>query len=167
MTLEWLEDESKKPDLGLGLLGDLPRGFLYAGSGIKCDDTSPAYVRGFLLPTKDYNALGVDGRLALRNPNVYPRWRLYGGPFSLRYVAQEWDDYLNFWGFDKGLTWVSHGVVCLVPESVLAWPSDKSLRWDWVYETGYPKAASRHYDAQKGQYVVTYGTVAAPPSSQG
>lgn len=147
-------DPTAKP----GWLGDLPRGFVYSDGvspGLACDSTAPAYVRGILLPTPSFDALDVDQRLVLRNPNVYPRWRLFGGPFSLKYVAEQWDSYLHFWGFDKNLTWVSHGVACIVPSYILAWPADQSLRWDWVYEKTQPKIASRKYDQNKGQYVVT------------
>lgn len=158
--IRWLNDPNAHPPT-IQMLGELPRGFIRSGSGpgLQCEDTSPAYVRGILLPTTSYNALSFDQRFQLRQQDVYPRWRLYGGPFSLRYVAEQWDEYLHFWGFNSGQTWVSHQVVCIVPDYILQWPADKSVRWDWVYEKSYPTVASRKWDGNK--HVLTYGTAAA------
>lgn len=155
MTIQWLTNPNVKPPTP-SMLGELPRGFMRSGSGpgLECDDASPAYVRGILLPTTTYKKLSFDQRLQLGQPNVFPRWRLYGGPFSMRYVAQQWEEYLHFWGFNNGQTFVSHQVVCIVPNHILKWPTDTNVRWDWVYETTYATVASRKWE--NGKYVLTF-----------
>lgn len=140
----------------LQTLGNLPRGFYQADGGFDCDDTSPAFVRGILLPTSTYDAMSIDQRLLLNNPDVYPRYRLYGGPFQQRAEADSWDRYLNFYAFSNGQTWVSHGTVCIVPGYALAWPADSGMRWDWVWEAQRPPEAQKQYDAQRGQNVIVW-----------
>lgn len=137
-------------------LGALPRGFQQSDGGFGCDSTDAGFVRGILLPTDQYNAMSIEQRLALRDPNVFPRWRLYGGPFSQRAEADAWDRYLYFYGFNNNLTWVSHGTICIVPSYVIPWPADASRRWDWIYEAQKPPEAKKVYDANKGQNTVVW-----------
>lgn len=144
--LEWVKN-----------LGNPPRGFQYADGGFPpCDDFAPAFVRGILMPNADYNALSFDQRFALQSADVYPRWRLYGGPFNLRQDADAWDQYLFFAAFQQNQTWVSHGTVCIVPPSALAWPADSSTQWGWVYETKRPDIAQRVWNAAAGRYDIVW-----------
>jgi len=150
--LEWVRGAAERAsglDWVRGLVG-LPRGFYQTDGGFTCDDSSPAYVRGILLPTAQYNAMPLDQRLALQNADVYPRWRLFGGPFTQKSVADAWDQYLYFAAFDSGQTWISHGVVCIVPPYALAWPADSSVQWSWVNETQAAPQAQKQYDAKSG-----------------
>lgn len=137
-------------------LGNPPRGFQYADGGFPCDDFDPAFVRGILLPTSTYDAMSFDQKFALQNVDVYPRWRLYGGPFKLKQDADAWDNYLFFWGFNSGQTWISHGTVCIVPPSVLAWPADQGVRWDWIMESRKPDLAQKVWNPQAGRYEIKW-----------
>lgn len=140
--LEWIPNEDERQD-ALRVLGNLPRGFYETDGGFDCGDADAAYVRGILLPTATYDAMPLDQRLLLQSYDVYPRWRLYGGPFKLKQDADAWDRYLTFWAFDQGQTWISHGTVCIVPPYVLAWPADSSVQWQWVNESQKPPRAQR------------------------
>ena len=144
-----------------------PRGFYQADGGFECEDTTGAFVRGILTPTSEYDAMPFEKRLELMQLGVFPRWRLYGGPFFLKQDAEQWDDYLFFWGFQHGLTWVSHGTRCIVPDHVFKWPADKSVKWEWVWETQKPAAVQKSaWNPSKGQYDYTWaqGGVAGLPS---
>ena len=130
-----------------------------------CDDTTGAFVRGVLVPTPEHDAMSVEQKLGLMQLDFFPRWRLYGGPFALRQDAEQWDDYLPFWGFKNDLTWVSHGTRCIVPDWVFKWPADKSVKWEWVWETGKPAAVQKVPNKNGGyDYVWAQGGVAGLPS---
>jgi hypothetical protein len=137
-------------------LGNPPRGFFQADGGFACDDFAPAYVRGILMPTPYYDGLSFDEKFALQNADVYPRWRLYGGPFNLKQDADAWDNYLFFYAFNSNQTWVSHGTVCIVPPSVLAWPADQGVRWDWVNEARKPDLAQKVWNSATGRYDIVW-----------
>lgn len=130
----------------------VPRGFFQSDGGFSCDDVSGAFVRGILVETPKYNALSFDDKFELQQTHVYPRWRLYGGPFYLKMSAQKWDEYLFFWGFEHGITWVSHGTVCVVPDWAIPWPADKSVQWTWVHEASAPAQVRRQYSQPKNAY---------------
>jgi hypothetical protein len=134
----------------------VPRGFFEADGGFACDSTSYAFVRGVLLPQAEHDKLSFEQRFALQDPNVFPRWRLYGGPFSLRQTAEEWDHYLKFWAFQNGAVWVSHGTFCLAPPTQVPWPADKSLQWTWVNETSKPARVRRVWDSSISNYRVVW-----------
>lgn len=169
-TIEWtsdrvscapcdlLEDYRRRTVEELRALGNPPRGFQYAdGTSIPCNPAAPAFVRGILMPTADYNKLSFDARFKLSEPDVYPRWRLYGGPLS-RQDAEQWDTYLTFYAFNTNQTWVSHGVVCVVPSWILPWPADSGVDWGWVDETRRPDVASRVWNQQAGRYEVKWAS---------
>ena len=146
-----------------------PRGFYQMAptlGGFVCDETTGAFVRGILVPTPEYNAMSVEQRLGLMQLDFFPRWRLYGGPFSLKSDAEQWDDYLPFWGFSNNLTWVSHGTRCIVPDHVFKWPADQSVKWEWVWEVQKPAAVAKTWNQMKGQYDFTWaqgGIAGVPP----
>jgi hypothetical protein len=137
-------------------LGNPPRGFYQTDGGFPCDFSSPAYVRGILMPTPNYDALSFDQKFALQNIDVYPRWRLYGGPFLVKQDADSWDQYLFFYAFNTGQTWISHGTVCIVPSSVLAWPPNAETNWDWVSETKKPDLAQKVWNKNTGRYEINW-----------
>jgi len=139
-------------DAGDGRLG-LPRGFVAAGNGLPCDASSSAFVRGILIDTVLYNSMSPEQRLALQDPNVRPRWRLYGGPLSTRDLAQQWDQFLFFWAFNNNKTWISHGEVCIAPPWAVSWPPDSSMQWNWEWDNG-DRVASRYWDPNQGKNVV-------------
>lgn len=144
-SLEWVRE-----------LGNPPRGFFQTDGGFDCDDFKPAFVRGILMPTPNYNALSFDEKFALQNTDVYPRWRLFGGPFQLKQDADAWDNYLNFFAFGSNQTWISHGTVCIVPSSMLAWPVDSSVQWSWIYETRKADLARRVWNPSAGRYEIQW-----------
>jgi hypothetical protein len=156
MTLEWLTEYRQETVEEIRALGNPPRGFQYADGGFPCDDFDPAFVRGILIPTASYDALSFDQKFALQNVDVYPRWRLYGGPFKLKQDADAWDNYLFFWAFNNAQTWISHQPFCIVPPSDLAWPADSTLHWDWIYEHKKPDAAQRVWNPQAGRYEIKW-----------
>ncbi len=131
----------------------LPRGFVAAGNGLPCDGSTSAFVRGILIDTVVYNSMSQEQRLALQDPNVRPRWRLYGGPLSTRDLADQWDQFLYFWAFNNNKTWVSHNPVCIAPAWAVTWPPDQSMKWEWVWDNG-DRVATRYYDPNQGKNVV-------------
>lgn len=133
--------------------------------GFVCDDVKGAFVLGILVPTPEYNAMGIHKQVELMQLGPLPRWRLYGGPFFLKGDADDWDFYLNFWGFNNNLTWVSHGTRCIVPDHVFKWPADKSVKWEWVWETQRPAAVQKTWNQMKDQYDYTWvqGGIAGVP----
>lgn len=153
LTTEALEELHRKQSLEwVRGLGNPPRGFYESDGGFDCNATSPAYVRGILMPTPYYDSLSFDEKFALQDPNVHPRWRLYGGPFLLKQDADAWDNYLFFYAFNSNQTWISHATACIVPSSVIAWPADSEIRWDWVYETKKSDRAQKVWNPQTGRY---------------
>lgn len=146
-----------------------PRGFYQADGGFECDVTNAAFTRGILLPTQQYDAMSIEQRLKLMELEVFPRWRLYGGPFFLKQDADQWDDFMFFWGFQHGTTWVSHGTRCIVPDYVFKWPADKSVKWEWVWETERPAAVQKIWNPNKGKYdyVWAKGGVSGVPGVSG
>lgn len=134
---------------GLGL----PRGFVAAGQNLPCDGSASAFVRGILLNTAQYNAMSPQERLDLQDPNVRPRWRLYGGPFQTRDLADDWDRYLFFYAFNNNQTWISHNPICIAPPWAVKWPGDSGFRWEWLWDTG-DRIANRYWDPNQGKWIV-------------
>lgn len=144
--VEWL---GSVPEPSPGLLGSVPRGFFEEGTPNRCEATSPAFIRGLIMPRKDWDALDVSEQVALRTP---PRWALYGGPIGSVHEAQNWDAYLSFWAQSKGLIWVpSFSPLCVVQSFRIPWPASSGFAWTWVRETEWPRRVV--HDASTGRYV--------------
>lgn len=126
----------------------VPRGFYETLQD--CDDASPAFVRGVLVTQAQWAVKGID----LLD---FPRWILYGGPFSTRQLAQVWDEYLFFNSAKQGLVWFGDkSPLCIVPSHRLQWPVNSSVQWTWVYEKEQPKRVKRVWSSAKQNYVFTW-----------
>lgn len=123
----------------------VPRGFYETLQN--CDEASPAFVRGVMATQAQWAAKGI-------SMLSFPRWILYGGPFSTKQLAQVWDEYLFFNSSKQGLIWFGEkSPLCIVPTYQLKWPADTSLQWTWVYETSEPKRVTRTWNSAKQVYV--------------
>lgn len=136
------------PSVGTGRLGNVPRGFFEIAEPSECDDASPAFLRGYLEPRKDYDARTLEAKTRLLIP---PRWMLYGGPLMTRMEALQWNDYLFFWAIRNGYIWLSEGQPCIVRSNKIPWPQNTGFEWTWVREVEYPRRVRR--DPSTGKYV--------------
>jgi hypothetical protein len=138
-----------------GTVGSIPRGFFEIAQPAECDLSSPAFIRGMLMPRKDYDALPMvapPGQMSQTNLHVTPRWALYGGPISTKKVADEWHTYLQLWAQNNGGIWVPYpdGTPCVVQSFRIKWPADSSFQWTWVREVYPPQRVAKN---AAGQYV--------------
>jgi hypothetical protein len=133
-------------------LSSVPRGFFEIASADECSDASPAFVRGLLMPRKDFDAIPFEKQTQLHLP---PRWTLYGGPIQTRAVARDWETYLHFWAQANGLIWVSYpdGTPCIVRSSYLPWPANAGFQWTWVREVEYPRRVVRDQTSIARRYL--------------
>lgn len=138
----------------------IPNGFYevssnWAGSAAFCDPSAPAFIRGRLVTQAEWNSANkakIDGLF-----KKYPRWILYGGPISMRSIAEQWNYAMFFWAQQDNRVWIPDPIKptpCIVPPQEIQWPVDKPInwgdifRWKWVYETEPPVTLFKHNDNQ-------------------
>lgn len=147
-----LGDVPREPpaDSEISSVGSVPRGFFEEATPGRCDDASPAFMRGLLLPRKDYDAFSLEKKTKLHLP---PRWTLYGGPIQSVSVARDWVTYMQFWAQSQGLIWVPYpnDTPCVVQAHRIPWPAQSAFGWTWVREVEHPRRVI--LDKSTGKYV--------------
>lgn len=134
------------------LLGSVPQGF-YETVEV-CDDYRPAFIRGVLLRSEQYNAMDMRQRLAMES---FPRWTLYIGPVTSRYQAIKWNDHIFIWASQNKLTWLTYGLPCIVPSRDLPWPYTEP-KWLWIYEQRAPQPVVKRWVGNQYSYFYQDGT---------
>lgn len=146
-------------DSPMNPLGSIPRGFYEIAEASECSDSSPAFVRGLLIPLKDYEQAPVvapPGQLSKTGFYLTPRWALYGGPIATRAAARnEWQPAMKLWAQGQGLVWLPFpdGEPCIVASHRIPWPANSSFQWTWVREVYSPRRVVRDKSSVTPRYV--------------